>query len=123
MWSIAENLHRAELTALERDTQLARWIELDEQWRAERERLSSQSETKAPIGHRPQGGTNAAARELGINRQIRRYAELLKQRDGSLPRQTVAATINFRTVPSRRRNIPWHSELGFRSGRKKPPSV
>jgi hypothetical protein len=28
MWEISENLHRAELTVLERDTQVARWIEL-----------------------------------------------------------------------------------------------
>lgn len=28
LWEIAENLHRAELTALERDEQVARWIEL-----------------------------------------------------------------------------------------------
>jgi len=28
---IAENLHRAELTALERDEQVAKWIELNQQ--------------------------------------------------------------------------------------------
>lgn len=28
MWEIAENLHRAELTALERDEQIAKWLEL-----------------------------------------------------------------------------------------------
>src|SRR5690606_1456244 len=29
LWEIAENLHRAELTALERDEQVAKWIDLN----------------------------------------------------------------------------------------------
>lgn len=60
---IAENLHRNELKALERDELLAEWIRLTE---AKRE-VSSQSETK-PQGGRPEGGINAAARELGISK-------------------------------------------------------
>ncbi len=46
MWEIAENLHRAELTALERDEQIAKWLELAEA------RVSSQP-AKKPQGGRP----------------------------------------------------------------------
>jgi hypothetical protein len=68
LWEIAENLHRAELTVLERDTQLARWITLS----AERKLQSVQN---APIvtrrqdgrGHRQESGISAAARELGVD--------------------------------------------------------
>jgi hypothetical protein len=59
LWEIAENLHRAELTKLERDENIAEWIRLTEQ--------SSQLDTKG-LGHRPQGGVNAAARDLGVDK-------------------------------------------------------
>jgi hypothetical protein len=45
MWKISENLHRAELTKLERDEQIARWIELVKQ-----KRVISQSEKKPDAG-------------------------------------------------------------------------
>ena len=61
MWEIAENLHRAELTALERDEQIAKWVELAES------RISVQSAQKMERG-RPEGGKSAASRELGIDR-------------------------------------------------------
>jgi hypothetical protein len=59
---ISENLHRADLTALQRDEQVARWIELTKA----KQEVSSQVATK-PNG-RPEGGVNAAARELGISK-------------------------------------------------------
>lgn len=62
MWEIAENLHRAELTALERDQHVARWLELSEA------RVSAQVGPKSKKG-RPQGGVRAAAREIGVSRQ------------------------------------------------------
>lgn len=66
MWEIAENLHRAELTVLERDEHIAEWVRL----------AGNQSAQLAPIesrradgrGHRPEGGINAAVRELGVER-------------------------------------------------------
>lgn len=61
LWEIAENLHRAELTALERDEQVALWVKLNA------ERISSQPATKIDRG-RPEGGVNAAARELGLSK-------------------------------------------------------
>lgn len=54
---ISENLHRADLTALQRDEQVARWIELTG--------ISVQSAPKPKVG-RPESGINAASRELGI---------------------------------------------------------
>ena len=65
---IAENLHRNELTALERDDLLAEWIRL-----TEADLQSSQLETiesRRPDGrgHRHEGGVSAAARELGISK-------------------------------------------------------
>jgi ParB-like chromosome segregation protein Spo0J len=58
---IAENLHRAELTALERDEHIAEWIRLTGT------EVSSQAATK-PQGGRPESGIRAAARELGIDK-------------------------------------------------------
>lgn len=73
LWEIAENLHRAELTAIQRDEHVAEWIRLTE----ESQIISAQSvrkmETPRKRG-RPTGGVEAAARELGINRQDARRA-------------------------------------------------
>ena len=58
LWEIAENLHRADLTALERDEQVARWVELS----------LSQVATN-PLGGRPATvGVRAAERDLGIKK-------------------------------------------------------
>ena len=70
MWEIAENLHRAELTALERSEHVSEWIRLAEQKAAH---LSSQLATKGPFksgekAHRPESGVRAAARELNIDK-------------------------------------------------------
>lgn len=66
---IAENLHRAELTAAERDEHLARWIELTES----KQKVLRQLDAK-PQGGRPEGGIRAAARELGISEADARRA-------------------------------------------------
>jgi hypothetical protein len=79
---ISENMHRAELTQLERDENIAEWVRLI----SERETLHGseksaeaaefQSAQIGPIeskrkdgrGHRKESGTNGAARALGIDR-------------------------------------------------------
>jgi len=66
MWEIAENLHRADLSALERDEHVAEWIGLAE-------RVSTQVAPK-PQGGRPEAGIRKAARELGIDRDDARRA-------------------------------------------------
>lgn len=57
-WEIAENLHRAELTKLDRDVMVAEWIKLTE--------VSVQFAQKG--NGRPESGISAASRELGIER-------------------------------------------------------
>jgi ParB-like chromosome segregation protein Spo0J len=64
MWTLSENLHRAELTVTQRAQQIAEWIRLAE------DRQSVVSAQVAPkVAHgRPESGINLAARELGIER-------------------------------------------------------
>lgn len=56
MWEISENLHRADLTKLQRDEQIAEWVKL------------SQVATVSKGGRGNEGGINAASRELGISK-------------------------------------------------------
>ena len=63
LWEIAENLHRADLTALQRDEHVAEWIRLSEKILI----VSAQNAPK-PQGGRPESGINAASKELGIER-------------------------------------------------------
>jgi ParB/RepB/Spo0J family partition protein len=60
MWEIAENLHRAELTALERSEHIAEWVRLAEK--------PSQVETVSKGGRGKESGVRAASRELGIEK-------------------------------------------------------
>jgi hypothetical protein len=59
LWEIAENLHRAELTKLERDENIAEWIKITDRVHA------VQSAPHGKAGQQP-GGISAAARELGV---------------------------------------------------------
>jgi len=59
---IAENLHRSELTKLERSDQIAEWVRLTEQKRAKAQVAPSHT------GGRPDQGINAAVRDLGVDR-------------------------------------------------------
>ena len=75
MWEISENLHRAELTVVQRSEQVSRWVELSD-------KVLAQLEPK-PQGGRPEGGVNKAARELNLDRnevqrseQVSRWVEL-----------------------------------------------
>ena len=61
LWEISENLHRAELTPLERSELIAEWIRLTDQ-------KPSQVGTVSKGGRGKAGGVNAAARELGISK-------------------------------------------------------
>lgn len=66
---ISENLHRAELTALQRDEQIARWIELTTV-KDELPDLESKPVQPAQVsgGRGNKGGLSDAARELGVER-------------------------------------------------------
>jgi ParB-like chromosome segregation protein Spo0J len=63
LWEIAENLHRADLTTLQRDEQVAMWIELTEQ----KNNDVAQVAPHRKAGQQP-GGIRAASRDLGIDR-------------------------------------------------------
>lgn len=69
MIEIAENLHRTDLTKLERAEQVAEWLRL-----AGERRVLPQLVAK-PQGGRPEGGTRAAAKEIGVNREDARRSE------------------------------------------------
>ncbi len=67
MWELSENLHRAELTVLERSESIAEWIRLSEE-------VSILRQIGAKPG-RPEGGRRAAVREIGIPETSARRAE------------------------------------------------
>jgi ParB-like chromosome segregation protein Spo0J len=63
LWEISENLDRAELTQLQRDRQIALWIELTN------EGVDKLAQVEPVSGGRGnKGGVRAAARELGVER-------------------------------------------------------
>lgn len=72
MWEIAENLHRAELTALERSEHVSEWIQLAEKKRAEETAgagcAGSLSDGRKKGPQHEESGINAAARELNVER-------------------------------------------------------
>ncbi len=74
LWEIAENLHRADLTILERSTQETRWIELIEREQAaERgEKPGQFDHVSAKGGRGIEGGLSAAVREPASNAPRRR---------------------------------------------------
>jgi ParB family transcriptional regulator, chromosome partitioning protein len=67
MWEISENLHRAELTTLERDEQVAEWIRLASEKPAQSAQVLG--------GRGKKGGVSQAAREIGVDRDDARRAE------------------------------------------------
>ena len=86
--SIAENLHRAELTVQERAEHVAEWVRLTE-------KVSPQVGAK-PQGGRPEGGIRRAARELPVP------GETEKAREQAVSRAVKRITTG-RTTPRRRR--------------------
>ena len=75
LWEIAENLHRTELTALERSDHIAEWVRLAEERRKASTIVGPKTAKAqlAPLGRshrggRPDQGINAAVRELGVDR-------------------------------------------------------
>jgi ParB/RepB/Spo0J family partition protein len=73
MAEIAENLHRAELTSLERAEHVAQWLKL--KWGVHQPSGETPSETKGKGRGRPQGGRSAAAREIGVSEPDARRSE------------------------------------------------
>jgi len=78
LWEISENLHRADLTVLERDEHVAEWIALTAGKLAQ---VAPVSERGRVEGRGNTGGVRAAARDLGVDRDDARRA----QKVASLP--------------------------------------
>jgi len=73
MAEVAENLHRAELTALERAEHIAHWLKL--KWGVQQLPGEKSPAAKGKGRGRPQGGRSAAAREIGISEPDARRSE------------------------------------------------
>ena len=73
---IAENLHRAELTALERDEHIAEWVRLTEEKAkaaGSEEKPGQLAQVSTKGGRGKKSGISAASRDLGLERtQVRR---------------------------------------------------
>jgi ParB-like chromosome segregation protein Spo0J len=91
LWQISENLHRADLTVLERDEQIAEWLRLI----ADKGAVSGQVVQKTRSG-RPEGGLSRAARRLpvpGSSEEARRkLVERAIRVDSISPEAKAAAT-------------------------------
>ena len=84
LWEISENLHRAELPPVERAEQIAEWVRL-----TEAKAVSSHDATKLSSRGRagegrPEGGINAASRDLGISKDAAHRAVKIAE----LPQET-----------------------------------
>ena len=102
MWTISENLHRAELTATQRAEQVAEYAKLAAQKRgaALQSAQVAQNESKREDGrgHRHEGGEALAARDLGITRDEVRRAKTMPPlpKKRSRPRATLASMTTSR---------------------------
>jgi hypothetical protein len=76
MAKIAENLHRAELTELERSSQIDEWLKLAAADAGDKPRQVAQiSPARGGRGNR--GGRSEAAREIGLSREAARQAQTI----------------------------------------------
>jgi ParB family chromosome partitioning protein len=89
MWTISENLFRAELTVGQRAEQVAEYAKLAAEKRDVQSGQVAQIESKREDsrGHRHEGGDSLAARDLGITREEVRRAKTI----AALPEQTKQA--------------------------------
>src|ERR1700733_617710 len=89
MWTISENLFRAELTISQRAEQVAEYAQLAAEKRDVQSGQVAQNESKREDGrgHRHEGGDSLAARDLGITREDVRRAKTI----AALPEQTKQA--------------------------------
>src|SRR5277367_1158128 len=89
MWTISENLFRAELTISQRAEQVAEYVKLAAEKRDVQSEQVAQNESKREDGrgHRHEGGDSLAARDLGITREEVRRAKPI----AALPEQTKQA--------------------------------
>jgi len=91
LWTISENLHRAELTVAQRSQQIAEYAELTKRKREADlqtgQLAQNESRRDDGRGHRHEGGHSQAARDLGVTREEVRRAQTI----AALPEATLAA--------------------------------
>jgi ParB-like chromosome segregation protein Spo0J len=74
MWTLSENLHRAELTVSQRADQIAEWIRLTEARQVAQLAPAVLSDGRSAGPQHAPSGVRAAARELGVDRDEARRA-------------------------------------------------
>src|SRR5215472_2951573 len=74
MWEISENLHRAELTVLERSEQTAEWMRLAAEGQPAQVDPAVLSDGRKAGPQHQEGGINQASRDLGIERKAAQRA-------------------------------------------------
>lgn len=100
LWTIAENLHRAELTTEQRYEQIAEYARLAKEKR-EFEGVSARCAQK-PQGGRPESGDSLAARDLGIERDTVRRAQHYAALPADLKERAIAEGVG----PSKLLRVP-----------------
>ena len=99
LWAIAENLHRADLTGMQRTILRGQWVRLRaEKIKQEQDRIRTSGGPKSVLG-RPGEGITAAARELGIapntaKRSVRIAEQLSPQAQAAAVRLGLTGDIN-----------------------------
>jgi hypothetical protein len=98
LWEIAENLHRAELSALERADHVKKWRDLTLEAHA-RQPDANENRRADGRGHRPEGGNRLAARSLGLSEpDVRRAVKVASLSDEAKQAARDAGLSNNRTA-------------------------
>jgi hypothetical protein len=95
LWELAENLHRADLTTIERAEHIAEWIRLRAPVQTEEDKIGQVAQfsenAKVGAGRGNEGGLRAAVRDLGIeHREARRSVAI----DAIIPEAKEAARVS-----------------------------
>jgi ParB-like chromosome segregation protein Spo0J len=119
LWEIAENLHRADLTALERATQVAEWV-----------KLADKPAQVGPVSERGgrglKGGVNAAVRDLGVRRTDAQRAVKISSLTEEAKRAAVAVGLDdnaaaLLTAADRRPSMQAQAVRDLAAGRARLP--
>jgi ParB family transcriptional regulator, chromosome partitioning protein len=119
MAEIAENLHRVELSELERSEQITEWIKLAAE-EAEDKPAQVAQVSPATGGRGQKGGLSEAAREIGLTREAARRAQTI----AGLPAEAKAAAQDLRLADNQSALLEAAKSpdpLGALKGRAKRP--